>query len=388
MRLKYLSTKKILFSFLTIGLITLLYFWILYSPSRQMTWVYPDSQFYAATLLRGDAQFSEIAQDAYGFRAMLNRWNAYLPLSLALPNIHENWNLPTTHPPTAFLFAAPVAFFSDAVAATIWAWICLAALYASLRLHGFNWVESILFTLLSLLWLPTIGSLGQLTPIWLLGLSLGYFFRDRNPSLAGVFIALASMTKFFPALLIIPFLIKRKLAAFYSFILVWTISLIFIFILSPDIFNQYFQANITASPHFVKVSANFIYASFRTYGVIGLLPPLAILLLIFLSNWKDLYRSKDLSTKSWMVFSLMAVALFPVIWGYSYFPLYPGMIMLSKEKRPARIFGIMGLIFSSSPIPAIGMVLYGLGLAWPTSIIKVLNLKCVKRNRPDKVEEE
>lgn len=353
-----------------------------------MTWVYPDSQFYAATLLRGDSQFSEIAQDAYGFRAMLHRWNAYLPLNKAMPNVPENWNLPTTHPPTAFLFAVPVAFLSDAKAATVWAWICLAALFASLRLHGFNWVETILFTLLSILWLPTMGSLGQLTPIWLLGLSLGYYFRERKPFLAGVFIALASMTKFFPALLIVPFIIKRKWTALYSFILVWIISILFIYILSPDIFVQYFQANKTTSPFFVKVSANFIYASFRTYGVIGLIPPLAILLLILMSNWKDLYFSKEVSTKTWFIFSLLAVALFPIIWGYSYFPLYPGMLMLSRENRPARIFGITGLIFSSSPIPVIGMLLYGFGLTWPASLSKALNLNRFRNNPQGTTEEK
>jgi hypothetical protein len=346
-----------------------------------VTWYYPDSQFYAATLLRGDAQFSEIAQDAYGFRAMLHRWNAYLPLNVALPNIHENWNLPTTHPPTAFLFAAPVAFFSDAIAATVWAWICLAALFASLKLHGFTWIETTIFSLLSLLWLPTIGSLGQLTPIWLLGLSLGYFFRERNPFLAGVFIAFASMTKFFPALLLIPFIIKRKWAALYAFILVWFFSLLFIYFLSPDIFYQYFQANMTASPHFVKVSANFIYASFRTYGLIGLIPPLAIIVFILLSNWRDLITAKEISTKTWMVFSLLAVALFPIIWGYSYFPLYPGMLMQSKQKQPSRIFGIAGLIFSSSPIPVIGMLLFGLGLTWPASVTQTFRFKRVKTNQ-------
>jgi len=365
----------------------LLYYWLRFSPVRQMTWNYPDSQYYAATLLRGDSQFSEIAQDAYGFRAMLDRGNAYLPLNEAMPNVPENWNLPTTHPPTAFLFAAPVAFLSDAKAATVWAWICLAGLCASLRLHGFNWIETILFTVLSIIWLPTLGSLGQLTPIWLLGLSLGYYFRERNPILTGIFIALASMTKFFPALLIVPFIIKRKWTAFYSFFLVWIIAILFIYILSPDIFVQYFQANKTTSPFFVKVSANFIYASFRTYGVIGLIPPFSILLLFFLSNWKDLISAKEVSTKTWMVFSLLAVALFPIIWGYSYFPLYPGMLMQSKEKRPARLFGITGLIFSSSPMPVIGMLLYGLGLAWPASITKGLSFKQDKSNQPDRLEE-
>ncbi len=140
---------------------------------------------------------------------------------------------------------------------------------------------------------------------------------------------------------------------------------------------------MTASPHFVRVSANFIYASFRTYGLIGLIPPLAILVFIILSNWKDLINTKEISTKTWMVFSLLAVALFPIIWGYSYFPLYPGMLMQSKEKRPSRIFGITGLIFSSSPIPVIGMLLFGLGLTWPASITQAISFKRVKMDHPD-----
>jgi len=368
---------------LVIGLLGLIYAWIRYSPARQMTWYYPDSQFYAATLLRGDAQFSEIAQDAYGFRAMLRRENAYLPLTTALPNIQENWNLPTTHPPTAFLFAAPVAFLSDSTAATVWAWICVTALFASLRLHGFTWVESLLFTLLSFLWLPTIGSLGQLTPIWLLGLSCAYFYRERNPWLAGIFIALASMTKFFPALLIIPFLLKRKWSALYAFLLVWLVCVGVIYLLSPEIFSQYLQANRSASPFFIKVSANFIVASYRTYGWLGLILPFTFILFILLSNRKDLVSAKAVSTQSWLIFSFLAVALLPIIWGYSYFPLYPGMILQSKEKRPERIFGIAGLILSTSPIPAIGMILHALGLAWHKSFMHVLTFLQRKKQQAE-----
>jgi hypothetical protein len=345
----------------------LIILWLFLSPSRSMTWAYPDSQFYAATLLRGDAQFSEIAQDAYGFRAMIFRLNAYLPLDQALTNIHENWDLPTTHPPTAFFFAAPVAFLSDAGAATVWAWFSLLALLFSLRLHEFSWREAILFTLLSLLWLPTMGSLGQLTPIWLLSLSLAYYYRERNSMLCGIFIALASMTKFLPALLLFPLMIKRKWAGLTSFLLAWGIALLILFLHSPNIFNQYFQANLIASPYFLVKSGGFLLSAYFKFGLIGFTIVLVFLLLIILNNWREILHSKDITAKTWMIFSFLAVALLPICWGYSYFPLYPGLLLLSKEKKPARIFGVTGLIFTSI-IPTAGMVFFGLGLAWPNNI--------------------
>ncbi len=352
---------------LSIAAVFVVILWLFFSPSRSMTWAYPDSQFYAATLLRGDVQFSEIAQDAYGFRAMLFRWNAYRPLDQALTNIHENWTLPTTHPPTAFFFAAPVAFLSDAEAATIWAWLSLLALLVSLRLHGFSWRETIPFILLSFLWLPTMGSLGQLTPIWLLGLSLAYSYRERNPLLCGIFIALASMTKFLPALLLLPLLIRRKWAGLVSFLLAWGIAFLILFLLSPDILNQYFQANHLASPYFFLQSGGFIFSAYLKYGLLGLAIVLIFLLFILINNWREIHHSKEITAKTWMIFSFLAVALLPICWGYSYFPLYPGLLLLSKEKKPARIFGIAGLVFTSI-IPTTGMVFYGLGLAWPNTL--------------------
>ena len=378
MRFINIFKKNFLVSILFLFLIIISIICLRFFPSRSMTWAYPDSQFYAATLLRGDASFSEISQDAYGFRAMIFRWNAYLPLDLALPNIHENWTLPTTHPPTAFLFASPIAFLSDSNGATAWAWLCLLSIVASLKLHSFNWIETILFTLLSFLWLPTIGSLGQLTPIWLLGLSLAYYFRERNPCLAGIFIAIASMTKFLPAVLIILFILKRKWAGLYSFLLVWCTTLIFIYLLSPDIFNQYMMANITASPYFIAKSGGFIFSSYKMYGLIGLSFSIGFLMLIILSNWKEFQKSKEISPKSWMIFSFVAIALLPIAWGYSYFPLYPGMLIISKIKQPVRIFGIAGLVFSSI-IPVVGMIIYGLGFAWP-EFVQLAYTKIINRN--------
>jgi hypothetical protein len=363
------SAKKILEVLLAGGLLVLLVLWLAFSPDRPMNYEYPGAQFYAATLLRGGAAFSEISQDAYGFRAMVARGNAYLPLTVALPEIHENWFMPTTHPPTAFLLAGPVAFLSDSTAAAVWAWLSLAAILASLKLNGFHWIETFLYTALSLAWLPTIGSLGQLTPIWLLGLSLAYVFRERNPRLAGVLIGIASLTKYLPALLLIPFLFKRKWSVLVTFILTWVIALAIIYILSPDAIPQYIQANLVASPFMVAQTGGFLLSAYHSYGALGLGLAAGFLLLILHNHWQEFQQSPDISCQTWMIFSYLAVALLPITWRYSYFPLLPGMLLLAKEQRPARIFGICGLIFSSF-VPLGGFILYGIGLAWPKSMSK------------------
>ena len=48
--------------------------------------------------------------------------------------------------------------------------------------------------------------MGQLTPLWLLGLALAWRLRNR-PGPAGAAIALASLTKLLPALCLLPFLL-------------------------------------------------------------------------------------------------------------------------------------------------------------------------------------
>lgn len=366
MKNKSKHIKGIALSVLFIIIIVLIFIWIVSSPYRPMTWAYPDSQFYAASLLRGEVPFSEISQDVYGLKALFNRWDAYLPLNKALPEINENWNLPTTHPPTAFFFASPIVFFSNANGATIWAWGSIVFLILSLRLYDFNWKETLIFTFLSFLWLPTMGSLGQLTPIWLLGLSLAFYFRERNIFLAGVFVALAAMTKFLPVLLIIPFILKKKWTAIFSFLLTWVFATIILLVLSPDIFSQYFHANLMASPYFINKSGGLLFSLFTNYGYLGLFMATGFVLLIISTNWKEIFDSAEITPKTWFIFSYYAIALLPIAWGYSYYPLYPALIWLSKIKKPVRVFGIASLV-SFSILPVVGMFLLGLGLAWPES---------------------
>ncbi len=345
-----------------------------------MTWAYPDSLFYAASLLRGEVPFSEISQDVYGLKAILYQWDAYLPLDKALPEINENWNMPTTHPPTAFLFTSPIVFLSNSKGATVWAWMSIIFLILSLRFHDFNWMETLIFTLISFLWLPTMGSLGQLTPIWSLCLSLAFYFRERNIFLAGVFVALAAMTKFLPALLIIPFIFKRKWMAVLSYSLTWIFAVIILLVISPDIFSQYFHANLVASPYFINKSGGFLFSLFTNYGFLGLVTAVGFMLLIIAFNAKEIFISSEITPKVWFIFSFFAIALLPIAWGYSYYPLYPTLIWLSRMKKPVKVFGIASLI-SFSILPVVGMILLGMGLLWPDTF----SIKH-KKKLPDLIE--
>ena len=106
------------------------------------------------------------------------------------PNLHQaltpfgvNWpvQLVTTHPPSAFLLVAPIAFLPWQVAFGLWGWLMIAAIILSLRAYHFSWQLSIILGLLSMLWPPTITSLGNITIVWILGLALAYRERDRSP---------------------------------------------------------------------------------------------------------------------------------------------------------------------------------------------------------------
>jgi len=68
----------------------------------------------ASQSLKFQAYDGDIAQDMIGFRALVSRQDPYPVLGTVFQKeIGLNWNLliESTHPPTAFLFAAPVALF-------------------------------------------------------------------------------------------------------------------------------------------------------------------------------------------------------------------------------------------------------------------------------------
>src|SRR5205085_4288719 len=165
----------------------------------------------AAAQLRGDGPPVDLVQDYVGARDVARGREAYPVLTHAYARVGLTWPAGhrSTHPPTAFLLVLPVAWLPWKAAASAWTVLMLAALAAAYWAFGAAPWAALALAPLTVLWPPGGWSMGQLTPLWLLGLALAWRLRDR-PAPAGAAIALASLTKLLPALSLLPFLLLRR----------------------------------------------------------------------------------------------------------------------------------------------------------------------------------
>jgi len=283
--------------------------------------------------------------------------------------IELNWdvNHASTHPPTAFLLTAPIAHLPYPLTLSIWMIVMLTSIPISILLFGFSVRWAAISVLLALLWPPAFTSLGQLTPIWLFGTALGFHFRNNKIFLSGVGIALASLTKYFPALLILISIKEKKWKALLGFLFIWLMSILILITLNYKVIFQYIDANLVASPNMVeRLDNGSLFASMsQTIG-----PFLGIflsLLFIFLVSLSVDHSNKNL----WLLGCWVAVALLPISWCYSLLPLLPIILFTIKRKKPLPILlGLLSLLLSipyqfgevAARIDAIVIVIVGICL--------------------------
>ena len=331
----------------------LILIWI--APGNKDIWTYPDVVLSGPVKLKGNASITEIGQDIYGFRALISGLDPYANLHNAVPLIGAEWQdgSPTTHPPTAFLLTAPIAFLPAKIAFAAWAWLMITAIVISLRIHHFSWPFAIILGLLSMLWPPTITSLGNNPCVWMLGLALAYRERNRSPFLAGVWVGVASFTKLLPAGMLSLFLIKKKWSALAGFMFSWGAVLTLLHILSPTAVFRYIEVNKYVSPSWITSIGNGSPLVFllRYFGLPGLGVGLAVILLMVCLNWRVwLNRDADISPDAWHLFSLLTVIFLPITWTYSIAPLLPGLLILACSNTPKRLLGLLGL---AGPVAAV-----------------------------------
>ena len=101
------------------------------------------------------------------------------------------------------------------------------------------------FAIISLLLAARIRcSLSQLTPIWLMSLCIAsYRYRNTNTFVCGIWIAIASLTKLMPAMLLFLFLVRKKWGAVAGFGLVCLVTILILLILQPACMSRYVEVN-------------------------------------------------------------------------------------------------------------------------------------------------
>ena len=316
----------------------LLLFAVLVWPQRTAP-ANPQSVQAVSATLRGQISHSDVASDIYGFRALVGRRDAYLPLGTALRTLGIDWDvkLPSTHPPTCFLLLAPVAFMPWPLASAAWAWLMVGLLCLSFRFCGLRWTMELGLTPPALLWPPVAASLGQVTIVWLCGLAAAYHWRQRGPFRSGLGIGLAALTKLAPGIMVVVLLLRKQWRGVLAFVLVWTCALGALILMSPAVFVQYLHANRTTLPAtFARPDNSALLATaFRAAGWPGVLVALSFLVLVIVAGLRRRFEATDgdAVTRLWLTFMYLAVALLPIAWVYSVTPLLPVMLYLLSRGR-------------------------------------------------------
>ncbi|HKR01618.1 MAG TPA: glycosyltransferase family 87 protein [Pyrinomonadaceae bacterium] len=321
---------------LATGLI--LFISILALPDPDSDWDYYDTVKYASSTLKGHIPFSDFAAMVVGVRALANKTDPYPTLGTAFRDLGIDWDVRhgSNHPPTSYLLAAPVAFFSWPLASAAWAWLMLALIVLGYRFYGLSWKMALGLMPVTLLWPPASASLGQVTVVWMFGLALAYRFRKSRLFWSGVSVGLASLSKYMPALLMILFLVRRKWRAIAGFATLWVVSLSIVSILNPAAIPRYVEENRHTTIAIIERpdNASPLLVSYRYGGWVGAASLILFLALVAFVNRRSFSDGEDFpSTRAWMLLGYFSVACLPIFWIYSLLPLLPVLIFLLCERK-------------------------------------------------------
>jgi len=288
----------------------------------------------AATQLRGDGPPVDLVQDYVGARDVARRRDPYPVLTRAYASVGLTWPAGhrSTHPPTAFLLVLPVAWLPWKAAAAVWTVLMLGVLAGAYWALGATPGPAVALAPLTLVWPPGGWSMGQLTPVWLLGVALAWRLRDR-PGPAGAAIALASLTKLLPALLLLPFLMVRRWSVLRGFVLVWGIALVTLLILDPGAIGRYLTILRTTSREQAARGENsaLLWAAEHNYGAAGVAGGVVLIASVLALALRRIGRLGQLDRLSFDSFGWAAVALLPIAWIYSLLPLLPTLVRLGRR---------------------------------------------------------
>lgn len=323
-------------------------------------------------ILKGQSSISDLVQDVAGFRRLVRQQNAYPSVEVAAAELGLYWPIEhaSTHPPTAFLLVAPVAFLPWGAAAAAWAWLMLALCALTFRSYGASWKTAIGLTPLALLWQPIALSLGQFTIIWLFAFALAFRIRAGKPFGSGVLIGTAALTKYFPGLMVVSFLLQKQWRALLGFAATWLLAMVTLLLLNPDVIAQYIAVNQSTSPAMIARTdnASLLVNSYRWGGWIGLGLVLALFVLVIWVH-RDSFRGTalDESPRHWLLLTYFSVALLPISWMYSLTPLLPLIIwLILRKKLVTMTIGLCCLVIPCVILP------YGDFTVFPLALVTLL----------------
>jgi hypothetical protein len=305
----------------------------------------------AASILQGEGTRSDFAADYVGARALLRNEDPYPVLGDAFLDVGLDWPLTirSTHPPSVYALALPVAGFSWPTASALWAFAMLIAIGLSAWAFGAPPVIAAAVAPLALLWAPAAWSMGQVTALWLLGAAFAWRWRER-PFLAGIAIGLAGVTKLLPLVLLAPFLLRRRWAALAGAALALGAALVPVLALYPNAIGRFVEVERDAGPEQSLRDDNgaLLAIAWERFGAFGV--AVAVLLLLAVAGIAVYLTltERELRLESYALWLWLSVALLPIVWVYSLLPLAPVLIHALRASRPAAM-----LAATAIAIPAV-----------------------------------
>jgi hypothetical protein len=284
----------------------------------------------AVETFQGRGPSGDFAQDYLGARRLLGGQSAYPALGpawveIGLPGGGADHS--STHPPSAFLFGLPFTTVPAPKVERIWAVVVLIALILSCRISGLSWAAAFALSTWGLLWPPLAWSFNQLTPIWLLGQTLAWRYQ-KLPWLVGIALGLASLTKYLPVVLLVPFVLRRGWAAVAGFTSVWVLAVGVLLWLSPAVFVEYVQVALPTSMAQTVRKDNgglFPVADHRLGPLASVLA--AVMVIAALTRAvRTSVTGPQISRHAWGLWVWLSVALLPISWQYSLLPLAAALL--------------------------------------------------------------
>jgi hypothetical protein len=311
---------------LVLGVITLI--GCLAAPPPKGNWSFPDGPRNVGAMLRGGGWLGDVAADVVGFRRLVEGRDPYPVLGPAFEAMGIDWPVQhaSTHPPTAFLLAAPIANLPLGRSAQVWCVIGFALVFLAMRCYGVPWRAALGIALLAPLWRPAAAAFQNLTFVWLAGVAIAYRYREGRGLASGLGIGVASFTKLLPAGIVLYFLRLGKWRAGLGVLFAWGAALALLLALGPDPWPAYLAKGMAANAWTTILrpeNASLPAVGYALGGLGGLAAAVAYLAGLVLRNWRVLLWPERAPEYAFFLYSFLAVALLPIAWGYSATPLLP-----------------------------------------------------------------
>ena len=279
-------------------------------------------------MMYGEGFIGDLFQDIIGFRRLCERRDPYPILESAAQEfgLDLRWPHASTHPPTAFLLVAPIAYMPMPLAEQDWLALSFALIFISLLCYNIRWMAALGLSLcLGILWGPIVSSFQQLTLIWLAGIAIAYRCRLHHTLWAGVGIGAASLTKLIPLGILGYFLFMRKYRAAIGVAIVWISAIGILLALQPEVFNRYLEMNRQNLWTQIMRQDN-ISVFVRAYdllGGLGLAALLGYICFLIRRNRKAIFTPAESPDYSFFLYSFLAVMVLPLCWSFSLAPMLP-----------------------------------------------------------------